>query len=309
MVRTICAFLATLLTIIQAYLLYSTGNGICFNDGCEIVEKLTTIPALYFNLVGAAFFGFVFFCSLISCINDSDNSEKYTCLLLSAALAAEAVLIFFQWSVARTFCSYCLIIFSFVLLLNLLSGWEQIVRGLLIFCAVLIASFSLQFDAGGAGKALPFGTIAQYKEEGNSKNLLLIFSGSCPHCEKVIDFLQEETTCNVAFNPVEKLDHFNFEDAIIKKDYDPRATIGFMRSIGMNGVPILIAPGEDAELLILNGTNEIIPYLRRQCRTSQLLIPELQEKGMSVISNKNLKFQIPSLSTKKEDVCISGDNC
>ncbi len=243
MIRTIFAFLALALTAVQSYLMYTTGSGICFNDGCDIVEKLTTVSPLYFNLLGALFFALVFLGSLIARVTYSENAERYTNLLLTAALAAEAVLLFFQWSVAQTFCSYCLIIFSFVLLLNLLGGWQQIVYGLSVFCAVLIASFSLRFDAGGGGKSLSFGTVAQYREEGNSRDLLLIFSKTCPHCEKVIDFLREETTCNVAFNPIEKLESFNFTGAEIKKSYDPRATIGFMRSVGISAIPILIAPG------------------------------------------------------------------
>ncbi len=306
MIRTICAFLATALTALQTYLIYNTGSGICFNDGCAIVEKLTTVPPIYFNLLGALFFGAVFICSLISCINDSDHCEHYTQLLLTAALAAEAVLLFFQWSVARTFCSYCLIIFFFVLLLNLLSGRPQIIRGLLVFCSVLIASFSLQFDAGGSGKSLSFGTVAQYKEEGNNKNLLLIFSTSCPHCEKVIDFLREGSMCNVAFNPIEREVKFNFEGAIANQSYDPRATIGFMRSMGLNGVPILIAPGENGTMAVLDGTDEIMPYIQKHCKITE---PKIKQNGMSTIPGEtNINFQLPDSSLKK-DVCSVGNDC
>lgn len=305
MIRTICAFLAMVLTALQAYFIYSSGSGICFNDGCEIVEKLTTVPPLYFNLLGALFFGTIFIGSLISCINESKNSEHYTRLLLTAALAAEAVLLFFQWSIARTFCSYCLIIFFFVLLLNLLSGGRQIVRGLLVFCSVLIASFSLQFDAGGAGKSLSFGTVAQYKEEGNEKNLLLIFSTSCQHCEKVIDFLRKGSLCNVAFNPIERDVKFNFTGATVNQSYDPRATIGFMRSMGMSGVPILVAP-EEKGVAILNGTDEIIPYIEQHCTITE---PKTKEGGMSVApTNKGVKYQLPA-SSPKEDACLPETDC
>ncbi len=309
MIRTIFAFLALALTAVQAYLIYTRGSGICFNDGCDIVEKLTTVPALYFNLLGALFFGLVFLGSLITRITYSENMERYTNLLLTAALAAEAVLLFFQWSVAQTFCSYCLIIFSFVLVLNLLGGWQQIVSGLPVFCAVLIASFSLQFDAAGAGKSLSFGTVAQYTREGNSRDLLLIFSKTCPHCEKVIDFLREGTTCNVAFNPIEKLESFNFAGAEVKKSHDPRATIGFMRSVGMSGIPILIAPdGEGEGMSVLNGTDQILPYLRKYCKNAA--VPsETEEDGISSVGGGATKFQLPASSTKKDDVCSSGDDC
>lgn len=304
MIRTIFAFLAMVLTAVQAYLLYTAGSGICFNDGCEIVEKLTTVPALYFNLLGALFFAFVFVGALLSWINGSENAERYTALLLTAALAAEAVLIFFQWSVARTFCSYCLIIFSFVLLVNLLSGYRQIVQGLVVFCAVLIACLSLQFDAGGAGKSLTLGTMAQYREAGNERNVLLIFSETCPHCEKVIDFLREESFCNVAFNPIEKVKDFSFDKATINDTYDPRASIGFMRSIGMGGIPIMIAPGEGGALQILNGTDQIMPYVEKYCRVQETKLPE---NGMSTVPKNT--FVLPSPASAKEDVCAAGSDC
>lgn len=304
MIRTIFAFIAMALTGSQAYLLYSKGSGICFGDGCEIVEKLTTVPSLYFNLLGALFFGVVFVGSLWSYISESKDSQRYVGLLLTAALAAEAVLIFFQWSVARTWCSYCLIIFSLVLLLVLFSGWQQIVQGVVVFAAVLVAAFSLQFEAGGVGKSLRFGTMAHYQEEGNERDLLLIFSESCSHCEKIIDFLREGSICNVAFNPIEKMKDFTFNNSVIKENYDPQASIGFMQSVGMSGIPIMLAPADGGGFLILNGADQIMPYVQKNC---QMNISPLLENEMS--RAPKIEFEVSSPSSTKDDVCGADPDC
>ncbi len=297
------------LTAVQGYLIFVSGSGICFNDGCEVVEKLTTVPSLYFNLLGTLFFGVVFICSLVSSINESRNAQRYIGVLLTTALAGEAVLMFFQWSIARVFCSYCLIVFCFVMLLNLLSGWQQILRGLLVFCTVLIACFSLRFDVDGGGGSLTLGTMAQYHGEDNQQSLVLIFSESCPHCERVVDYLREGTSCDIAFNPLERMDGFSFDNAKINENYDPGVSLDFMRSIGLNGVPVLLAPYGDGGLRILNGTDEILSYLEKHCRLGTMVIPEqenLPENGMSIAPKQEI--QLPP-ATVKDDVCAEGRDC
>ena len=268
MIRTFLSFLAAVASGIQVWLIFTKGEGFCLNDGCDIVERLTNVPSLYFYGLGALFFTLICIFSAVARFAESEIADKCAGYMLTAGMAAEGVLIFFQYSVAHAFCGSCLIVFAFIVLLTLFSGMDQIMRGLIAFCAVLIAAFALQFDAGGAGKSLTFGTMATYAEQGNDKTITLLFSETCPHCERVIDYLQEESSCNIRFNPIEKRTKpFSFTGAAINNSYDPSANIGFMRSIGVGSIPILIAPGgSDMKYEILNGTNQILPWLEKNCR-------------------------------------------
>ncbi len=56
MIRALIAFMAAILTAVQAFLIVTGGNQICLNAGCEIVDKYTKVPPLYFNIAGCLFF-------------------------------------------------------------------------------------------------------------------------------------------------------------------------------------------------------------------------------------------------------------
>ena len=45
-----------LLTGTQSVLIYLQGEGVCFNEGCRIVDSLTLVDPLYFNVAGFFFF-------------------------------------------------------------------------------------------------------------------------------------------------------------------------------------------------------------------------------------------------------------
>ena len=125
MIRAIVAFLASVLTGVQAFLIIAGRDGICLNEGCEVVDSIPKLPPLYFNIAG-----FVFFLVLSWCFLKGRRGSKYwhqfAKILLLAGCAAEGVLFFYQYSIVSVFCSYCLIILSIILLLNILSGLRQL---------------------------------------------------------------------------------------------------------------------------------------------------------------------------------------
>jgi hypothetical protein len=129
-------------------------------------------------------------------------------MLLLAALAAEFALVSFQYFIVETFCTYCLIILSLVVLLNVLNGLHHALTGAAIFVATLIAFSSLQFEAAtdisapNGINALNKGAYAVLPGDKNKPKLSLFFSSTCPHCEKVIESLEQGATCEVNFNPV-----------------------------------------------------------------------------------------------------------
>ena len=268
MIRAIISFLASGLTGVQAFLLYTQGKGVCFNDGCEIVDSLTTVSPLTFNIAGFLYFQLVFWL-LLTGRSGSEYWHKLARLLLLAGLAAEAVLIFFQYRIAMVFCSYCLIIFSIILMLNLLCGLRQIVRGAVLFAAVMVACFSLRFEAAaGKGPSLAAGSVARLAGQEDGTERFLFFSSTCSYCEKILDSIREENTCAFRFNPVDRLTAFQLDGAEHFSAYDPAINARFLQNLSVTGVPALVAV-EREKTLVLRGEQQIMQYLDENCRPAK----------------------------------------
>ena len=259
----------SLLTLIQIVLLESGLDGICFSGGCEIVDNQTTIPPVFFNFFGLVFFQAVFWCVWAG--RRSKELQFYVRILLLAGLAAEGVLVSFQYVVVETFCTYCLIVFSLVVLLNLLHGLHHAVTGAAIFVAVVIAFSTLQFKATTSGpsdagiKGLGNGAYAVLPGEENKPKLALFFSSTCPHCERVIKSLQQGTTCTVSFNPVSKVTKFPLTTLVTNEHYDVDVNRTFMMSLGQKSIPVLLVE-QQKHIQLISGGNAIMNYLDESCR-------------------------------------------
>jgi hypothetical protein len=303
MIRAIIAFLASLLTAIQAIFIYTKGQTICFNSGCAIVDSLTTVSPLYFNLAGLIFFQILFWCLLWG-RDGSEYWHKFARLLLLAGLGAEAVLVFFQYSIATVFCSYCLVILSFIVLLNILCGPRQIFRGIVIFAAVMVACFSLQFrTAANSGASLDEGSMAMATGERKEVKLYLFFSSTCAYCEKIIDALREENSCTVRFNPIERIEDFAFPGVDFLADYDPEININFMKSLSIQEIPVLVAIDRQ-NILVLRGEQRIREYLDDNCLEKEAV----DYSGTS--SAAPAKYMIlPGVGSRGDDACPVATDC
>jgi len=265
----VIALAGSLLTLVQIILLESGLDGICFSGGCEIVDSQTTIPPLFFN-----FFGLVFFQAVFWGIWAGQRSEElqfYVRMLLLAGLAAEGVLVSFQYVVVESFCTYCLIIFSLVALLNLLRGLRQAVTGAAIFAAVVISFATLQFTTATSESIatgindLDKGAYAVLTGEVKKPKVVLFFSSTCPHCEKVIESMQQGSTCTVSFNPVSKVTKFPLTTLVTNEHYDVGVNRAFMMSLGQKSIPVLLVQ-QQKHIQLISGGNAIMNYLDESCR-------------------------------------------
>ena len=304
MIRAIISFLASVLTVVQVVLLRTGAKGLCFNDGCAIVDTMTNISPLFFNIAGFLYFQTLFWL-LLGGRNGSEYWHKLARLLLLAGLAAEAVLLFFQHSIATVFCSYCLVIFAIIALLNLCCGLRQLVRGVVIFVAVLGACLSLQFgpSAKGGGASLDSGSMAMVTGKGDDGRLYLFFSASCSHCEKVIEAIGSDNICTVRFNPVEKIEKFSVRGATLSPDYEPKVNRTVLQSLSINEVPVLIAKTEE-EILVLKGEKRIGEYLQKTCRQSS----NVDFSGTSQVLPPGYNI-FPEVQKSKEDACSLDTDC
>lgn len=304
MIRVAVAFLASLLVGIQTFLIFTRGQAFCLTGGCEIVESLTLVPPLYFNAAGFLFFQVVFWCLLWG-RKGSEYWNKFARIILLAGLMAEAVLLFFQYAIAQAFCSYCLLVASCIVLLNILCGPRQIFRGIILSSAVFAACFSLQFNPGGGGTApLEAGSIASVEGEPGRPALYLFFSATCPHCEAVIELLEEGNVCGVNFNPIEILDDFTFPGAEYHTGYQPLVNLGFLKNLSLKEVPVLVAVGRE-NTQVIPGRTGIFGYLDERCR------PDLSSTYKSgVESSSAIEYAQPSSYLPLEDEgCRVEEDC
>lgn len=261
------ALIGCLATGIQTVLIFLQGEGVCFNDGCAIVDSLTLVDPFYFNLAGFIFF-LVTAISLASARKGSELSRRFISLVLLAALAAEGVLFSFQIVISKAFCSYCLIILALIALINLLMGLKQFFKGIVIFSAVLLASLVLDYHGGSIKpQELENGTMARLVSRSGDRQLFLFISSTCEHCKKVIASLGNDLTCTVNFNPIDRLDSLPLAEAEPSSSYNSGVNLVFLKRMEINEVPVMLSRTESTMTLIA-GEQAIRDFVDEHCRSS-----------------------------------------
>lgn len=285
----------------QIAIILFQGEGICLNEGCKIVERLTRVSPLVFNLAGLIYFICLFW-SLHLAGKGSSGWLWFSRLLLLAGIGAEGVLVGFQHIIANAFCSYCLIILGFILLLNCLAGWRQILRGLFVFAAVLVAMFSLEFGhPPGMNQSLKEGTFAVRTVEAPSEDLTLFFSSTCKHCENVIEALRDNSTFSLAFNPVDEVTSLNFPGAVINPGYAQAINRRFLASLEIEEIPVMVAR-KKGTVQVLQGEQAILDYLYPPEPTPAMQT-QVDYSGSSNIQDPLL----PGLQTDKDGCKVTVD--
>lgn len=301
MIRLAIAFIGIILTATQSLLILSKGNGVCFNSGCEVVESLTTVSPLIFNIAGLLFF-FTLFMALFFARKGADLWLHISKTLLLAGLCAEAVLVFFQWEIAQTFCSYCLIILSFILLLNLLHGLRQTVVGGVLFGAILVAGYSLQWQGNDSEQTLEKGSIAFVEGQKGSGGGYLLFSKNCKHCEAVIELLAEGNSCEVRFNPIDENPGFAFPGAEMNREYNSQANRNFLKLLSIKEIPIFVTMGDD-NVQIFQGETQIKKYLQESCGATN----ENSYSGFSSMTSD--QTFVSKRNSVDQDGCSVNEDC
>jgi len=297
------ALIGCLLTGVQATLIFIQGEGVCFNDGCKIVDSLTRVDPLIFNLAGFVFF-FIAAVGLSRARSGSELWLRFTSLLLLAALAAEAVLLAFQIIVSEALCSYCLIILSLIVLANLFMGPKQIFKGIVIFSAVMMASFSLDYHSGAIRpQPLEAGTMARYQPEDADNEMYLFISSTCKHCQAVLEKIEDSRGCTINFNPVDAYRDFNFEGAALRPGYRPEINLNFLKKMGLQEIPVLLYQ-DDTTMHLIRGEQAIDSFIETQCETGPQL-PTLQESVQMSSSLQPLPLPIQG----QEEGCSIEEAC
>ncbi|WP_169309470.1 vitamin K epoxide reductase family protein [Hippea maritima] len=217
-----------LTTIIEISLRIFTNSSICHSQGCALVAKHVRYGEISILIIGCIFF----FVLLVSSSIEEKNPKisNIIDLMLNAALAAEGFLVGYQLFRIHKICYFCFGIFITIVILSLLRLTQkkpQIWAGFASFLIVLGLTWMI----------LP----SQQIETIPLRNKALLYSNSCPHCEKIIKEIQQKNM-KVKFLPIEKY-------AII------------LKSLGIDKIPVLIVK-KKTKLEMIIGDKEIENYLK-----------------------------------------------
>jgi len=285
------AFIASVLIAIQILVILFRGEAACLNQGCKIVENLTAIPPVYFNLVG--FFYFQAVCWLFFWARRNGGLiPDLSRLVLLVGFAVESVLLAYQIHVAEALCSYCLLLLSIVLLLNALAGWKQLVTGISLLAGILMISSLLSYGPTALlskGQTINSGSYGTRTCATPRKELYLFFSADCPHCKNVIAALEGCSSCDFHFNPIERLDTLELKGVKRTASYDPELNKLLLKLLGIESIPVLLEKNQSGFSLI-KGEKQIINYIQQACYQADPLLyldrqGQSSQDGIPVFSN------------------------
>ncbi|MGB9712417.1 MAG: vitamin K epoxide reductase family protein [Dissulfurimicrobium sp.] len=263
----VLAFLGSLVVLAQIGAILIRGEAVCLNEGCKIAENFVSINQIYVNLVGLGYFQTIFWTGLLS------RRKAWAMAVLPgfllAGLGVEGVLIGLQTFVVHSFCSYCLLIFLFIVLMNVCVDLRHLFVGGLIFVTEFFIFSALKLDEDAFQKRfdLDSGTYAVRQCNDPRKRLYLIFSEDCPHCKAVLDVLKTCSACEVHFNPVTRPRAEILPGLEPLPRYEPKANKVILRILGIYTIPVLIVENRDG-LSFIKGQDSIIRYVKDQCAST-----------------------------------------
>jgi hypothetical protein len=253
------ALLSSLMITVQIVILLLGKEGLCLSQGCQVVERLTRVSPLLFNIAGFLFFQAVFW-GLYRVKNESENRSKLVRLLLLTGLAAEGVLVGFQQIVAGSFCTYCLIVLGFIVLLNLLAGIKQLLAGAFVFGVVLLAFSSLEFKHDQMNqRAMNEGIFASKINPSSAVSVHLFYSSTCSHCQRVLEIMVKNPTISMHFNPIDMISSIDAPGVILNLNYSPAANKALLNSLDIGEIPVLLERKNNG-YSIIKGESAIVAY-------------------------------------------------
>ena len=306
----IIAFIASLITAIQIVVGLVFGAGFCPNAGCKVVEGLTSISPIYFNLLGFVFFQSVFWGLRFQKGKPAGPVDPVGVILLSA-LVFDSVLLAYQIFVARTFCGYCLLIFVLVLALNILYGKRQMLAGVAILAFTMFSFSALTFTPTGVlshSEPLKSASYGVKACSAPTKEVYLIFSSNCPYCENVLQTLSNCNSCDLYLNPIDHIDALSNMALDPTPGFSPEINRLVLGVLGIDTVPVLIVKSAEGYRFI-RGEKKIVNYVRHACFTEADVLyyessSQSTDEGITVLTDQDGECSVeldcgPNLKTYK----------
>ena len=272
----IAGLLGLFFTLFQL-VLHLRGSELCFNTGCKVVEGMLSLSPLFINGLGALFFLLILILFFLE-RRLKDFSFLFD-LLIIAAFSCEGILIGIQLFLARTYCSYCLLIASIILVIGLLRGGRIILSGLFIVALELFLISNIKFPIS-TDITLTQGTYGVKTCSSPNSVAYLIFSQNCPHCKKVLKELNGCVSCEIHFNPISRIKKELLPGMIPVDNYKPEVNILALKILGINSIPVLIQRTENG-FTIIKGDKAILNFIRTNCFCpgNQKIAPLIPQEG------------------------------
>ena len=265
----IIALIASLVVAAQMVVTMIVGSSICPTQGCKIVEGLTIIPPLFLNILGLLFFQVVFWTRGLLEEKAFWGIDPLGAMLL-CGLTFDSALLAYQIFVAQTFCGYCLVVFGFVIVLNLLKGRKQVPLSFAIVGVILFSFSILSFVPGGSVSKTFSLKRAAYGHKSCSaptKEIYLFFSSKCSHCQSILQSLNQCNSCDLYFNPITEIEKLDVAGIELNEGFSARINRHILTVLGIDTIPVLVSKGPDSYSIIKDYKN-ILNYIRHACFTS-----------------------------------------
>jgi hypothetical protein len=262
---SLTALVGSLIVCAQLASIAIRGKTICLNQGCRVVETLTTVSPLYFNLLGLAYFQVVFWL-FRRWDSRSPLAVDLPGIVLLAGISVEGVLLGYQIFVVRTLCSYCLLILAVVVLLNTFAGRRQLVTGAAIVIGITLIFSLLRFGSSitlSRIQGLDAGTYAVKTSSYSSTKMYILFSSNCPHCQNVIRAVDNCSIYSFHLNPIEQIESINVSNIKRTPSYSPEINSMLLLLLGIKQVPLMIVRNANG-FTIIEGDKEIIHYIQQR---------------------------------------------
>jgi glutaredoxin len=213
-------------------------TSLCGEVGCALAGELLRFDHIYLNYFGLA--GVLSLMLLGYRSLKSTFAERLFFIVLYAAIAFEATIIFYQFIANPEPCIFCLSVFSSLLVIALFS---QVKHFAIVIAAVLSILLGLNTLA-----------ISQNRSFITTPGLHLIQSETCSHCKKVKAYFAEH---HIEYNTI------SAQDVNAK---------GFLKFVDITTIPVLVL-NEPSGITLLKGDKKIIAHFETQ-RQDEVVTPE-----------------------------------
>ena len=148
---------------------------------------------------------------------------------------------------------------------------RQMAMGIAILVAVGLSFSILTFFPMGAKSKIYSLKAAAYGVKSCSSpttEIYLIFSSDCPHCQKVIETLNNCNSCDLYLNPIDPVKSLNLSGLELNQQFSPEINRMILKVLAIDSVPVLVV--KDAESYrFIRGEETIINFIRRACFTHE----------------------------------------
>jgi len=241
-------------------------SSLCEATGCKLAGELLRFNPLYLNYLGLAS---VFFLILLGYFSlKSKIIERLFFIVLYSAIAFETTIISYQFIANPEPCTFCLGIFSSLLLIALLSHSKRFAAVLAVVLSIFLALSTL--------------AIGKNKAYTTADGLYLIQSDTCGHCKQVKKYFEEH---NISYMPI---------------SVNEASARSFLKFVNISTIPVAVIK-EPTGVTLINGDKAIIAHFEEQKKG--IAVSEITEPSVPLAQSSALGVPSEIFSATSEPGC------